>query len=168
MSKKNFELRLNDIKFLELIFRVPGNTPLHMAAKLDDGQLILALLKSANISHLDKNQNQMTPLDIAAYWNNDKATKIILENIEIPEGELWQPWFVAAQRSNLRVCQAIFDQMKGDKNPKDENGNTILHWAAQQRLLYVVQCLLNNIKGDKNPKNREGKSPLDLWFGYQK
>ena len=59
--------------------------------------------------------------------------------------------------------------MKGrvaDKNPKDNFGNTPLHFAAAVGRIGVCELILKNVD-ERNPKNNEGKTPLDFADGHK-
>ena len=58
----------------------------------------------------------------------------------------------------MAVCQLIMENIE-DKNPKDNNGWTPLHYAASNGHLAICQLIMENIE-DKNPKENNGWTPL--------
>ena len=48
-----------------------------------------------------------------------------------------------------------------DKNPKDNNGETPLHYAAENGHLAVCQYIMEEVD-DKNPKNNSGHTAFQL------
>ena len=48
-----------------------------------------------------------------------------------------------------------------DKAPKDNIGQTPLHYAARRGHLDVVKYILENVE-DKNPRDNNGKTPAQL------
>ena len=48
-----------------------------------------------------------------------------------------------------------------DKNPKNEDGYTPLHYAALKGNSAIIQLILKNVV-EKNPSNNDGQTPFDL------
>ena len=68
------------------------------------------------------------------------------------------PMHIAAERSNLKLCQHIIDRIE-DKNPKDSFGETPFHWAAEEGNFDVCKIIIQNAT-DKNPEDMDGITPL--------
>jgi len=65
---------------------------------------------------------------------------------------------------NLDDLEDIFKMIvnkSGNKNPKDETGQTALHWAAANGQENICEMILDQIE-EKNPKNQYGITPLHL------
>ena len=65
-----------------------------------------------------------------------------------------------AERGNLKICQHIIDRFD-DKNPKDLNEETPLHWAASKNHFEVCKLILENVS-DRNPKDVRHITPLHM------
>ena len=48
-----------------------------------------------------------------------------------------------------------------DKNPRENDGHTPLHYAAQEGNLEICRLMMENID-DKNPVTNDGRTPQDL------
>ena len=54
-------------------------------------------------------------------------------------------------------------QTASDKNPRDDSGCTLLHYAAQRGKYDICKLILMEVE-DKNSENNSGKTPLDLAY----
>lgn len=108
-----------------------GNTPLHIAAKDDDTNLLVLLLKY-NPKLDSKNDNGFTPLHCAIVNNNTTMAKLLLDagadcSFTDPYGNT--PLHLAAKHGNTELCKLLLEQYK-QIDKKNDNGFTPLFLAA--------------------------------------
>ena len=156
-----------------------GNTPLHIAARYGNLNIIQLLLPAME----DKNpinNDGYTPLHNAAFQGRVIIVKLILENIiDKNPANKWRltPLHFAASTGRFDVFKLIFDSVQ-EKNPRDNFGNTPLHKAAyggdgtckscnplkpngKGNHPEICRFILRNVK-ETISENNEGKSPLLL------
>ena len=71
---------------------------------------------------------------------------------------------LAALNGNLEVCKIVTDNLQ-NKNPADNNGNTILHTAATYGRVEIYQFILEKVK-KKDPTNKYGATPFHIAAEY--
>ena len=64
----------------------------------------------------------------------------------------------AAQENNVNICNKIIYKVH-DKNPADEYGLTLMHWATYRGHLEIVRLFIDHVQ-DKNPADNSGLTPL--------
>ena len=120
------------------------------------------------------------PFFIAAHEGHFAVVKYLVDNLEDknPKSYLHSgstPLHIAASfaeghinlTSNDRIDVLKYIMSKVlDVNPKNNFGNTPLHYAVRGGKLDVVKYIMDQIK-DKNPKNNEGNTPLHLAVNLQ-
>jgi len=136
-----------------------GNTPLHLAACIQDqklaAQAVKILLKNGAKFNVSNNYNE-TPLDIAKARDNKKCMRIfstlkLIDNL----------------KRKLPSLDVLSEDISynADVNQIDQDGNTPLHLAAcienEKLAAQVAEILL--AKGAKfNVSNNDSKTPLDI------
>ena len=69
----------------------------------------------------------------------------------------------AAERGHVEILELFLKHPKiKDKNPKDLNGMSPMHYAAYEGHVKVVELLLRNDQVNKNPKTNTDLSPMHL------
>ena len=121
------------------------------------------------------------PFFIAAFEGHFEVVKYLVDNLEDknPKSNLHfgsTPLHIAAgtlQSKYSAICKNRINVLKyimskvSDINPKDNFGNTPLHYAARGGQLQcygrlaVFKYIIENI-AEKNPSNNNGKTPIDL------
>jgi len=113
-----------------------GWTPLHLAAIR---------------GHLDLCQMIIEKIDYNNLANNDKAF-VKFYSVK------WTPLHWAIHRGHVEVCRLILSKTN-NKNPKFDDGNTLLHLVVDAGQVEVCKLLLQNAT-DKNPANDDQLTPL--------
>ena len=67
----------------------------------------------------------------------------------------------SALYGNLEIHGYVMDLVQ-DKNPKNEDGYTPLHYALEQKGKSAIIKLIIEKVYEKNPKNNDGQTPFDL------
>ena len=68
---------------------------------------------------------------------------------------------VAAMTGQTKVFQILLEEAE-NKNPKDNNWNTPLHFAAEGGHYTIFKLIIDSGIRDKNPSNENGETPLEL------
>jgi len=69
--------------------------------------------------------------------------------------------FKAAQTGTAEDVQYFINEKNIDKNARDENENTPLHWSAFYANIKVVEYLISN-EANIHAKNKQGFTPLHM------
>ena len=68
---------------------------------------------------------------------------------------------VAAMTGQIKVFQTMLEKAV-DKNPKDDNWDTPLHYAAKGGHYAICKLIIDADIEDKNPNNKSNETPLGL------
>ena len=68
---------------------------------------------------------------------------------------------VAAMTGQIKVFQTMLEKAV-DKNPKDDNWDTPLHFAAKGGHYTICKLIIDAGIRDKNPSNKNDENPLEL------
>lgn len=139
-----------------------GNTVLHLAAKLDDEDLVtFFIIKGANPDQ--KNYESDTPLHVAIKNNSHASAKVLSQmgsDIFSRDGN-----GISALDLGFAASSMYYDYFITEKNGRlrDENGQSIVHYFVKTKNLKAIQyCIKNGL--DISVIDNEGKTPLDLAF----
>ncbi len=121
--------------------RGEGDTALHYAARQGDVELVMLLL-SLGADRSISNAASQTPYDL-------------LENREIREG---------LESEHLEIIKKLLKK-NGESGDTDEQGRTLLHWAAAQGYTVVMEVLLSR-EANVEAQDEEGNTPLHLAARY--
>ena len=165
-------------------------TALHYAAIYNKPEVCQLLMKESLIDKLpiDKmnageppnnpGERKLTPLHYAAVRGHFEVIKVMIEHLDIDERNpsaingvtplhvtirndgYGQPTPSKITPSHLKICQFLIEK-NVDKNPKDIDENTPLHYAAEDGHVEICKMILEDVK-NKNPGNRHGETPLHL------
>ena len=169
---------------------IPGMTPLHLAAKYGDLDVLKILIdQKADVNTRTWNA-RTAPLHLAAPCGNPEVLKMLISqkaDVSQQDGVDKIPLHYAAEYGNNEAVQILIKR-KSYVNATDKDGKTPLHYAAQKGNIEVVQALIdkgikcdlthegadrfcidllvmsvmNNFKLDINQKDLEGMTPLHL------
>ena len=87
---------------------------------------------------------EYTPLHLAALNGHFSTCKLIIENVvekNPPNSALFTPLHVAAASGNDSIFEIIIEDIQGNKNPRDNFGNTPLHIVAGHGKVMVLWFL---------------------------
>jgi ankyrin repeat protein len=157
-AKSLFQIR-SDINEID----EDGNTVLHLAAMIDDADLVTYfIIKGADV-HL-RNRDGDSPLHVAIKNRSFNAAKVLCvkdtclfdENIQgrsaLEEGLKTDPAFY-----DLFICAETGSLI-------DKSGKTIVHYFVEQKNIQAIKLCAK--KGIPNSiKDYKGKTPLDYAFG---
>ncbi|MDC0833393.1 ankyrin repeat domain-containing protein, partial [Geitlerinema sp. CS-897] len=118
------------------------------------------LINNANVNSAGKPPYEY-PLHEAAFANNEKALKILLDfgaNINIENLHGWTSLHIAASFEYIDMVQAIIN-LGGDINYLDREGCSSLFYASQNYGDEIVKILIEN-SAKVNIKDAHGCSPL--------
>lgn len=141
-------------------------TPLHIAAKLSDHNIIDILLKEEKIDINILDENKDTPLLICIANEDEEDALILLErhdcitNIQNNKG--WTPLHFAASIGNIKLLKKILNKKDApiDKLNKDED--TPLDIAIQNKHKEAEEFLIfKSSKENLGVKDKSGKSAYD-------
>ena len=147
-----------------------GYTPLHVACRLNNMEVIDMLIANKRCDVNIQNDNGNTALHIAAYtWlDSERLQKVksILKNTEcdlnLTNKDSSAPLHIVCDLCDIPTFGALIATEKCDLNIQDINGNTALHIAVD--CIEMVQCLLERAHGrhklNIDALNKKGSSPL--------
>jgi ankyrin repeat protein len=123
----------------------------------DKNQKLIAKLekKNQNLDNQNKSlENELEEMNlslIAELERNEKITSNLKEVKQL-QNDLFQ---ISVKKGQTEVFQRIFVNQE-IKNPKDQNGVTLLHQAAENGYESICQLIVDNTE-DSNPKDIIGK-----------
>lgn len=138
-----------------------GSTALSLAVLNGHLDIVIELLKYANVNVNKTNKSGFTPLDIAVRNHHfDVAIELIRKkaNINTPHGADASLLFTAARDGNLKLMQALI-KAKANVNQVNNSGATPFFMAVQFGHLAIVEELLN-AKANINTPTKTNVTPL--------
>ncbi|XP_043192938.1 transient receptor potential cation channel subfamily A member 1 homolog isoform X2 [Amphibalanus amphitrite] len=151
---------------------VYGLTSLHYAAMRGNDQAAQQLLQCSNVNPEAKDNQQMTPLHMAATYGYPTVTALLLK-LDVPlrcvDEEQQTPLHSAAKGGHCRIVSmlimaarersgaTVVKQMLADR---DQRQNSALHLAVESGSLSTVELLVETGAADVNVVNDTGDSPL--------
>lgn len=139
-----------------------GNTVLHLAAQINDPDLITFFIIKGADTEL-KNYNSETPLHVAIDNDSFEAAKQLVAggaSLFSYNGD-----YETALDCGINKSSAYYDIFVTEETGKlqDEDGKTIVHYFVEhQNPTGIEYCIKNNLP--ISIKDNDGKTPLDLAF----
>ena len=139
----------------------PGNTPLHIACKTGNMEIVKYLLKEG--AEIDsKDFASWTPLHFACQYSHLEITKYLIEEgaeVNCCNNFGWTPLHIASEKGDLNLVEYLLDH-RADINKQDMYGQTALHIAARNKIEIVKYLLYQG--ADKTIKDNKHKTPYDI------
>jgi ankyrin repeat protein len=135
--------------------------PIHDAAKKGDIAAVQALLKQNPDLVSSKDENQNTPLYLAAWRGQTAIAELLLANgadLEARNAQGSTPLSIAAGSGRREMAELLLAH-KAEVNVRNQWGETPLIKAAAEGYTEVVEVLLAN-KADVNARSESGQTPL--------
>ena len=150
------------------------HTPLHLSYNKPIGVAESLIKRGADINAVDTDGK--TPLNLLfeslVSLEEPSKEQIALVNLFIQNGAKINPSIktngektLLHQTKSAKLAKLIIAQGV-DVNSKDENGNTLLHFAVLKENYELLNLLIQN-NADLNMKNKEGEAPLNLAIGLR-
>ena len=144
-AEKAVELVLNDGVDINS-YAESYHTPLLLACLSSSGMLIKTLIDLGADVNAQRTDEKVAPLELAAYWNNYMATRLLLEhgadaNIQDINGDTPLHWSV--RRGFFKVSQLLIES-GCNINVQNNKGRTPLYTAAMNNHENLVTLLLEN------------------------
>ena len=159
-AEKAVELVLND----GVDINVPalcGRTPLFSASLSSSSESLKTIIDLGANVNVQRTDDEVAPLELAANWNNYMATHLLLEhgadaNIQDIDGNA--PLHESVRRGFFEVSQLLIES-SANINLQNEDGSTPLHIAVEDNYENIVTLLLKN-SADANIQDIDGETPL--------
>jgi len=144
-AEKAVELVLNEAIDINIPAKC-NRTPLLWASPSSSSQVIKTLVDLGAEVNVQRTDDKVVPLGLAAYWNNYMATNILLQygadaNIEDDKGDA--PLHYSARQGNFSVSKLLI-QSGCKVNMRNYNDKTPLYLAVENRHDHVIKVLLEN------------------------
>lgn len=140
-----------------------GYTPLMWAAEDCQPKIVECLIKSGCDLNAKEKQVGSNALHLAAQFGDVPTVQVLLD---LCQSHRWEnnefstsPLHLAALNPKIEVLKLIFNNLKFDKECKNDLGMTAVHYSAQQGLVEHVKFLIQN-GCEKEPLEKNGRSPL--------
>lgn len=161
--KLNYDLiELYDDYFINQTADSLGRTPLHIAAKLKNGEMTTFLLDLGG-DPFQTDWRGFTPLHVASKNNDVALIEILIDHgaqIDQPDKNGRTPLHIAALYGKLAACQTLYN-LEASLDPIDMQGMTPLNLATWRkkkqvaRFLESVGATNSNMEGDQYQKKRK-------------
>jgi len=122
-----------------------GNNALHWAAKGQNPEIVLDLLKSNPNLVNDRCIAWQSPLHLATTWGNLRVVKVLLwsgAQVQATDDFGMTPLHCAAKQGDTRIAGTILQDERVDVNAEDHLGRTPLYIACEWYNKEVVDMLL--------------------------
>ena len=150
---------------IELALSSFGTTPLHIACRNNDLELVHMLITKFNVNTESTDEMGSTPLEIALAAGNPNVMKEFVGHFDIKS----HPWALhhACRSGNLDAASILIAEFNYDPDTKDNFGNTPLHISCWKNNLAIVHMLIVDCNVDTNTRNPNGFTPLEItsWCG---
>lgn len=161
-AEKAVELVLNEDKDINIPAKC-NRTPLLWSLS-SSSQVIKTLVDLGADVNVQRTDDKVAPLGLAAYWNNYMATNILLQygadaNIQDEKGDA--PLHGTAHQGNFSVSK-LFIKSGCKVNMRDYNDKTPLYLAVENRQDHVIKLLLEN-HADVNMQNKQNPKAERLY-----
>ncbi len=138
-----------------------GNTPLHIAAQVNNSDMAVFLLTQGALTEIQNNAGD-TPLFTAIRNNSyETARDLVQMDANIFARDVLAKTAFEAAIQNADFFDAIITPKTGLLH--DENGNTITHYATLAENTAAIEFIINK-KLPVSDKNNAGEMPLDTAF----
>jgi len=142
---------------------------LHVAARKNDGDVILHLADSGEDVNTQEEETGHTPLHIAAFYGKLYAVRALLDSraaLEIKSFKTIQtPLFYAARENRPKIAKWLLEA-GADPNTRDEpEMTTPLHWCARKGFIDVAKVLVET-GADVKAETANGLRPLQFSVSY--
>ena len=140
------------------------NTPLHIAAKYGQEEIIVQLSNKCDLNATNKEGD--TPLHIAVRQSETAAISKLLAhqvcnlNIQNKEGDT--PLHIAVRQGKTAAISQLLAHQVCHLNIQNKEGDTPLHIAVRQSETATISQLLAHQVCDLNIQNKEGDTPLHI------
>lgn len=138
-----------------------GYTPLSLGVKVNDTEIVEALLDAGAIPDLVDEVSGRTPLFFSIQLGNHAMTALLISHgasVNMPDFKCITPLMVAASLNDAHHCE-ILTQHFAEPDIQDENGWTALHYATMANAISCVGFLVE-IGADKNIKDINKRKPI--------
>ena len=166
---------INDEKvYLNVQTSISENTPLHIATKYGQDDIIVKLLLNKECNSSVQNKEGDTALHIAVRGNTKTVISQLLANVccdvNIPNNDHLTPLLTAIEYNNYIAATALLQHKNCDPTVCDLHGNTPLHLAcrvgeAHPEMVQVAKRLLISV--DPLHVNNAGQTAIELTTNYQ-
>ena len=153
----------NRVQMAHNMYDADNNNCLHLAAASNDWRTLRALLKMTAFANCvnSLNNNGETPLHLAAQGGELRSVELLLSHGAITTQSLsGTAWMHACFNGHSKCALTLYNTHPFQKNWKDKNGNTALHFAAlggDPKTLCTVLDIGCNIS-----ENDEGLTFVDI------
>lgn len=146
-----------------------GWYPLHYASKLRFTKIVQLLL-SKNIDINCRNNDNETPLYVAAKQGNLEIFKILLDREDVnpnaQDKHGASPLHAAARYNQLEITSLLLNKPNININIQDNEGWTPLHYSVRNAHRDIVMILSNSPLIDFNIKDIKDKTPLHFAMNH--
>lgn len=141
-----------------------GNTPLHLAVKMEYKEHVHMLIAAGADLHVS-NHLQQTLLHIAAYSSGGELMSLLLESglkdkVNAADSDGNTPLHIALQHKNAKHARLLI-AAGADLHTTNKEQKTLLHAAANDSTGEILKLLLKNgLQDAVNARDVYGKTPL--------
>lgn len=143
-----------------------GDTPLHLAAKISDRDLLHMLSLKYPASSRNRNKNNITPLHTAAKRGNLLALKYFIEEamVDIASTDVFgaNAAFYAAREGQLECLKYLILAGVNIRNTILPDGNNIVHEAAKHGDLEMLKYLCEKCRIKPQYCNANGQHAMHI------
>lgn len=140
-----------------------GRTPLSLAAKLGDPEIVMTLIDNGAHPDIIDETTGRTPLFFAVLNKFVDITRVLIESratVNIMDFKCITPLMIAAHNNDAQICRMLI-QARAELDLQDENGWTALHYAAVANAEEALVVLLEE-GADRDIKDAHKRKAINL------
>lgn len=140
-----------------------GNTPLALAVKTRNVNLVNELLSKNALVDIGDEGNGRTPLIYSVLQGTHEITKLLLNfgaTVDLSDFQCITPLMIAASQDDLLHCRMLCAKL-AEVDSVDENGWTPLHYGAFGNALECCHFILTE-GADRHKKDMNKRKPIDI------
>ncbi len=122
-----------------------GYTPLSLAVKINDLEIVEALLHAGALPDILDEGSGRSPLLFSVQLGSSTISELLLNHgasVNMPDFKCITPLMIATSLNDLPMCQLLCSRLEVELDIQDENGWSALHYGSMTNAVECVKFLI--------------------------